>query len=175
LLDAFERIPASRAIRGYIIGGPMYGTPGSQYSRRELEAMIDARNLRSRVGLTGFVDAAPAMRALDVVIHASIEPEPSGLVIAEAMACGRPIVTTAHGGAAELVEIERDALVAPPGDARALATAIERLAGDAALRDSLGVHARAAALTRCSPERMAADLVTVFETAGTRRPLAQSA
>jgi glycosyltransferase involved in cell wall biosynthesis len=175
LLDAFERIPASRAIRGYIIGGPMYGTPGSQYSRRELEAMIDARNLRSRVGLTGFVDAAPAMRALDVVIHASIEPEPSGLVIAEAMACGRPIVTTAHGGAAELVEIERDALVAPPGDARALATAIERLAGDAALRDALGVHARAAALTRFSPERMAADLVTVFETAGTRRPLAQSA
>ena len=174
-LDAFERIPASRSIRGYIIGGPMYDTSGSQYSRRELEAMIDARNLRSRVGLTGFVDSAAAMRSLDVVIHASVEPEPFGLVIAEAMACGRPVVTTADGGAAELIEVDRDALVAPSGDPRALATAIERLAGDAALRDSLGMHARAAALARFSPERMLADLVSVFETAGIRRPLAQSA
>ena len=174
-LDAFERIPASRSIRGYIIGGPMYDTSGSQYSRRELEAMIDARNLRSRVGLTGFVDSAAAMRSLDVVVHASVDPEPFGLVIAEAMACGRPLVTTAYGGAAELIEAERDALVAPPGDSRALATAIERLAGDPALRESLSVYARAAAGTRFSPERMAADLVSVFETAGARRPLAQSA
>jgi len=174
-LDAFERIPASRSIRGYIIGGPVYDTSGSQYGRRELEAMIDARNLRSRVGLTGFVDSAAAMRSLDVVIHARVEPEPFGLVIAEAMACGRAVVTTATGGAAELIEVDRDALVAPSGDPRALATAIERLAGDAVLRDSLGTHARAAALARFSPARMVADVVSVFETAGGRRLLAQSA
>ncbi len=174
-LDAFQRIPASRSLRGYIIGGPVYDTSGSQHSRRELEAMIDARNLRSRVGLTGFVDSAAAMRSLDIVIHASVEPEPFGLVIAEAMACGRPVVTTGHGGAAELIERDRDALVVPAGDPRALATAIERLAGDAALRELLGGQARAAAGARFSPERMAADVVRVFETAGARRPLAQSA
>jgi glycosyltransferase involved in cell wall biosynthesis len=174
-LDAFERIPASRSIRGYIIGGPVYDTSGSQYVRRELEAMIDARNLRSRVGLTGFVDSAAAMRSLDVVIHASVEPEPFGLVIAEAMACGRPVVTTANGGAAELIEVDRDALVARSGDPRALATAIERLAADAGLRDSLGTHARAAALARFSAARMVAEVVSVFETVGGRRLLAQSA
>jgi glycosyltransferase involved in cell wall biosynthesis len=176
-LDALQRVPASRPIRGYIIGGPLYNTSGSQHSKRELEAMIDARNLRSRVGLTGFLESAPAMRSLDVVVHASSEPEPFGLVIAEAMACGRAVITTAHGGAAELIEAGRDALVAPAGDARALAAAIDRLAADPMLRESLGSRARAAAITRFAPDRMAADLARVFETLAKMpsRPLAQSA
>jgi len=100
-------------------------------------------------------------------------------VIAEAMACGRSVITTAHGGAAELIEAGRDALVAPVGDARALATAIDRLAADPALRESIGRRAHAAALTRFAPDRMALTLARIFETvgksAGPRRPLAQSA
>ena len=178
-LDALQRVPASRPIRGYIIGGPLYNTSGSQHSKRELEAMIDARNLRSRVGLTGFLESAPAMRSLDVVVHASSEPEPFGLVIAEAMACGRAVITTAHGGAAELIEAGRDALVAPAGDARALAAAIDRLAADPTLREYIGSRAHAAAITRFAPDRMATDLACVFETlaetVGPCRPLAQSA
>ena len=63
-----------------------------------------------RVGFTGFLPPAPAMRALDVVVHASTRPEPFGLVIAEAMACGRAVITSASGGAAELVDAGEDAL-----------------------------------------------------------------
>jgi glycosyltransferase involved in cell wall biosynthesis len=178
-LDALQRVPASRPIRGYIIGGPLYDTSGSQYSKRELEAMIDARNLRSRVGLTGFLESAPAMRSLDVVVHASTEPEPFGLVIAEGMSCGRAVITTAHGGAAEIIDAGRDALVAPPRDARALATAIDRLAADPTLRECMGSRGRAAAVTRFAPEHMAADMAHIFETvrkiADPHRPLAQSA
>ena len=56
--------------------------------------------LESRVGFTGFVqDSATAMRALDIVVHASTDPEPFGLVIAEAMACGKPVVASRAGGA----------------------------------------------------------------------------
>jgi glycosyltransferase involved in cell wall biosynthesis len=174
-LDAMQRIPASDPVRGYIIGGPLYDTSGSQYTRRELEAMIDARNLRSRVGLTGFVDSAPAMRALDVVVHASVAPEPFGLVIAEAMACGRAVITTATGGAAELVSPPHDAVSTPPRDARALATAIERLAADPRQREGLGAAARASAIARFAPERMGAELVSVFEAVAARRSLARSA
>ena len=178
-LDALQRVPSSRTIRGYIIGGPLYDTSGSQYSKRELEAMIDARNLRSRVGLTGFLESAAAMRSLDVVVHASSEPEPFGLVIAEAMACGRAVITTAYGGAAEIIDAGRDAFVAPPGDVRALATAIDQLAADPVLRESVGSRARTAAATRFAPDRMAADLARIFETSGKiarpHRPLAQSA
>ena len=174
-LDALQLASTAGAIRGYIVGGPLYDTSDSQYTKRDLEAMIDARRLHGRVGLTGFVDAASAMRSLDVVVHASSEPEPFGLVIAEAMACGRAVITTADGGAAELIEAGRDALVAPSGDAPALAAAIDRLASDPALRETIGGRARAAALTRFAPDRMATDLARVFEAVAARPRLAQSA
>jgi glycosyltransferase involved in cell wall biosynthesis len=50
---------------------------------------------------------ADAMRALDVVVHASTDPEPFGLVVAEAMACGRAVTTSGTGGASELIERTR--------------------------------------------------------------------
>jgi glycosyltransferase involved in cell wall biosynthesis len=92
------------------------------------------------------------------------------------MACGRPVITTATGGAAELISAAEDAVATPPGDARALATAIELLAADPARRQALGTAARASAIARFAPDRMAAELVRVFENvAAHRRPLAQSA
>jgi glycosyltransferase involved in cell wall biosynthesis len=118
-LDAMQRTRHLQDVRGYIVGGPLYETSNSQLTRHDLQSMIDARQLTGRVGLPGFVEAAPAMRALDVVVHASTEPEPFGLVIAEAMACGRAVITTGYGGAAELISAGRDALVAETGDARA--------------------------------------------------------
>src|SRR6185312_5006427 len=150
-------------LRGYLVGGPLYETPHSQLTRHDLQSMIDARQLTGRVGLTGFVEAAAAMRALDIVVHASTEAEPFGLVIAEAMACGRPVITTGHGGAAELVAPGDDAVVVPPGDSHALSKAIERLADDRALRDAIGQRARESAVHRFDPEKMAIDLATIFE------------
>jgi glycosyltransferase involved in cell wall biosynthesis len=171
-LEALRHAPS--AVRGYIIGGPLYDTSNSQYTERDLHQMIESHGVAGRVGLTGFADAAPAFRALDVVVHASTEPEPFGLVIAEAMACGRAVITTGSGGAAELIEAEHDALIAAPGDAPALAAAIARLAHDHELRHRIGRQARAAALVRFAPDRMAARMVSVFETA--RQPaLAHSA
>src|SRR5207248_1694340 len=76
-------------VRGYIIGEPIYETTASQFSMRELRGLASSHGLRD-VGFTGRIDEVPgALRALDIVVHASIEPEPFGLVIAEAMACGR--------------------------------------------------------------------------------------
>jgi glycosyltransferase involved in cell wall biosynthesis len=174
-LDAVQRAASSRPIRGYIIGGPVYDTANSQYTSRELQSMIDARRLRDRVGLTGFVDAAAAMRALDIVVHASTEAEPFGLVIAEAMACGRSVITTGHGGAAELVVTEHDAVVVPPGNSQALAEAIERLAGDRTLRDAIGERARESAVDRFDPEKMASAAADVFESAALRPAFARTA
>ena len=174
-LDAVERVASSRAVRGYIIGGPVYDTAHSQYTPRDLQAMIDARQLQGRVGLTGFVEAASAMRALDIVVHASTEAEPFGLVIAEAMACGRPVITTGHGGAAELVTPGHDAIVAPPGDRNKLAEAIVRLADDRTLRETIGERARESAVKRFAPERMATEIARAFEHAAERPAFARTA
>lgn len=61
----------------------------------------------------------------------------------EAMACGRPVVASALPGVEEVVTDGRDGLLVPPGDAVALAGAIERLVRDPGLRASLGTSARA--------------------------------
>jgi glycosyltransferase involved in cell wall biosynthesis len=65
-----------------------------------------------------------------------------GMVCAEAMAHGRPVVATAVGGLLDLVVHEQTGLLVPAGDAGALRTSLERLLADAALRRSLGAAAR---------------------------------
>jgi len=162
-LRAIAMLPATLAIRGYVIGGPLYETEGSQYTIAELRLIASHMGLAERVGFTGFLkETAPAMRALDIVVHASTEPEPFGLVIAEAMACGRAVIVSAAGGAAEIIEDGVDALAHPPGNARALAHAIALLASNAEMRERLGQTAARVASRRFTHERLAADLVSAY-------------
>jgi glycosyltransferase involved in cell wall biosynthesis len=168
--DAFLRavasLPASVRVRPYIVGGALYDTKGSQYSALELQRLAATCGLSDRVGFTGFIERADeAMRALDVVVHASTSPEPFGLVIAEAMACGRALVTSATGGAAELVRPGEDAITHRPGDAGELSAAIERLARDGELRARLGRAAREAAENRFDARRLPGDFALAYEDA----------
>ncbi len=115
------------------------------------------------VGFTGFVDdSAAALRALDIVVHASTQPEPFGLAIAEGMACGKPVVVSAAGGAIEIVTDGVDALTHSPGDASALTDCIGKLAQDSGLRDCIGVAARASAERRLR-ERVVAETLPIYE------------
>lgn len=67
----------------------------------------------------------------------SVWPEPCATVVMEGMAAGKPMIVTATGGMPDLVEHERSGLLVPPGDAAALAGAMQRLTEDAALRRRL--------------------------------------
>ncbi len=168
-LDAVRRLGPSARCRAYVIGGALYETSGSQYTRVELDALIASHGLAGRVGVTGFVDRpAAAMRALDIVVHASTQPEPFGLVIAEGQAAGRAVIVSAAGGAAELVTDGVDALTHAPGDAAGLARGIERLAGDAALRARLGAAARLSAVRLFDPDVFTRAFVDVYQEAHAR-------
>lgn len=151
-------------VRAYVIGGALYDTDRSQYSLDELRALAASYGIENRVGFTGFVAGAErVMRALDVVVHASTTPEPFGLVIAEAMACGRAVIASGAGGAAELVRDGIDALTHVPGDADALARAIDTLAGDPALRARIGIAARQAATERFDARRLGEEFAGLYE------------
>jgi glycosyltransferase involved in cell wall biosynthesis len=116
------------------------------------------------VGFTGFVDdSAAAIRALDIVVHASTQPEPFGLAIAEGMACGKPVIVSAAGGAGEIVTPGVDALTHPPGNADALADCIVNLASDRGLRNRIGVAARASAERQFSRERVVAEILPIYQ------------
>jgi glycosyltransferase involved in cell wall biosynthesis len=166
-LEALGRLrqsPSGPPLRGYVVGGPIYQTQGSQVSREELQALCRRLRIEDCVGFIPFQpDPAPVYGALDVAVHASTQPEPFGLTIIEAMACGKAVVVSRAGGAAELFDPGRDALGVPPGDVGALATAVVRLAGDEGLRRRLGAQARQTVLDRFSQDHFAGEVVRWFE------------
>lgn len=165
-LHALSLIPSTLPIRAYVMSGALYRTNGSQYSLEELKALARKLGLANRVGFTGFLpEPACAMRSLDIIVHASTQPEPFGLVIAEGMACGRAVVVSEAGGAAELIEAEVNALGHPPGDAKSLAERITLLVSDPHLRARLGAAGRATAERRFSRARLAKELIPIYSAA----------
>jgi glycosyltransferase involved in cell wall biosynthesis len=164
-LRAMAGLSPSLAVRGYVVGGSLYETRGSEVSLGGLRALASELGLTGRVGFTGFVaDAASAMRSLDIVVHATTVPEPFGLVIAEGMACGRAVVASAAGGAGEIVRAGEDALVHAPGSVAELRDAIRRLVEDSAMRARLGRAGRRSAEARFNRDRLGEQVGAVYET-----------
>ena len=165
ILDAAAKLAATAPhlpVRWFLIGGPIYHTH-AQFTEVELRKAVDARGLSDRIGFVPFMDnPVPAYRALDIVLHASTKPEPFGLTVAEAMACGRPVVVSAAGGAAELFTDGIDALGVQPGHFDQLATAVERLVVDPVLRSKLGAAARTTAVERFDVNRYGKQLLLLY-------------
>jgi glycosyltransferase involved in cell wall biosynthesis len=166
-LRALSLIDPKLPLRGYIVGGALYQTDGSQTSVAALKAVAQRMGLADRVGFTGFVaEPAAAIRSLDIVVHASTQPEPFGLVIVEALACGRAVIVSEGGGAAELIQTENGdgpiALTHTPGNAEQLAACIKQLATDLQLRERLGVAGRASATERFNATRLATELAPIY-------------
>jgi glycosyltransferase involved in cell wall biosynthesis len=150
-------------IRAYVIGGPIYATDGSQYTLDELRSLAFKLGIAQCVGFAGFVkDPAAAIRALDVVVHASTQPEPFGLVVAEAMACGKPVVVSLAGGVTEIISEHTNALSHRPGDAAEMAGCIARLAADSRLREEMGGQARRWAEQRFHSSRLAKEIPLIY-------------
>ena len=124
--------------------------------------------LRARVpGALGFV---PHDRLLRLYERAAIVVCPSrregfGVVCAEAMAHGRPVVATAVGGLRDLVVDGETGLLVQPRDPAALRAALERLLADPALRRRLGAAGRDRARTELSWERSTALTLRAYEDA----------
>jgi glycosyltransferase involved in cell wall biosynthesis len=161
-LTALSRLRPAVPVRGYVIGEPIYETAGSQFSMAELRAMAASHGLADSVGFTGRVEDVPgALRALDIVVHASVEPEPFGLVIAEAMACGRAVIVSRAGGAVEIAEA--GAVFHQPGNSDELAQRLGELVANRSRRSALGTAGRAAAERLFNRKRLADTLVPIYE------------
>ena len=108
----------------------------------ELEAQASALGLGDRLVFSGFVrDVARALSAFDLVVFPSLW-EGTPLTAFEALAMGKPIVSTDADGLTDILTDRGDAWIVPRRDAGALARAIVALAGDAAERARLGRAAR---------------------------------
>jgi len=96
-----------------------------------------------------------------VLAHYDTDLAHGPLVLLDAMALGKPIVATATGGTIDYITDERTGIVVPPGDSDALASALERLASDPALRERLGRAARAECEQRLTPEAFTRQLIAL--------------
>jgi glycosyltransferase involved in cell wall biosynthesis len=131
--------------------------------RGAVRAAVRARGLEARVSCPGSVaDVAPWVQAADALVCCS-RSEGAPLSVLEACALGKPVVVTTVGGVPDLVRHEGEGLWVPPGDARALARALDRLAGDPELRRRLGAAGRALADARFGAERLAASTAALYE------------
>jgi D-inositol-3-phosphate glycosyltransferase len=88
-------------------------------------------------------ELADRYRSAALVVVPTLQGVGFGMVAAEALACGVPVVATDHGGHREVVRDGEDGLLVPPGEAGALAQALIRLMDDGDLRERLAQGARA--------------------------------
>ncbi len=126
-------------VRFAVVGGAILGWEGAYPD--DLRRLADELGLGERVFFAGHREDVYAwFDALDVVVNASLG-EGFPLVLLEALALGRPVVATALGGPSELIEDRRSGLLVPPGDADALAAAIDEVLRDRELAARLAHQA----------------------------------
>src|SRR4029078_8216575 len=115
--------------RFFIVGeGPL---------RESLEQQARALNLGDRFTFAGFAkDVARVVSAFDISVFPSLW-EGTPLTVFEALAMGKAIVATDADGLRELLTDERDAVIVPKRDARALATGLIRMMDEPATRERL--------------------------------------
>jgi glycosyltransferase involved in cell wall biosynthesis len=111
--------------------------------RPDLEARAAALGLGDRVVFAGHRADVPAVLAAMDVLCISSTYEGTPLALFEAMAAGKPIVSTAVDGCREVLEDGRTGLLTPPRDPASLARALIRLRTDGDLRRRLGAAAAA--------------------------------
>lgn len=170
-------IVSSQNVRfqAYIVGGPIYDTQGSQWSVDELNQIAKSYELGKKVEFIPFQpDSAEVMRSLDIVVHASTNPEPFGRVIAEAQACGRSVVAVNSGGSAEAFEDGVTGLGVQRDDAEDLADKLILLIQNQILRQSLGENGPEFVKRMFDRRNLADQWIKIYEQSGWIKKLTPS-
>jgi len=151
-------------VRFFVVGGPLYATGGSQWTRAELENSAASLGISQRVVfLPHQENVDPVYRGLDLIVHASTSPEPFGRTIVEGMAYGKAVVAALDGGVGEIIDEGKDALAFRPGDSYDLAQKIGTVLRDHEFRARLGVAGRQKALDHFSRGALKGKVVSLYE------------
>ncbi len=135
---------------------------GEGPERERLERLAAELGIADRVSFLGARGDVPELLAACDVVALPSRYEGASLAVLEAMAAGRPLLTSAIPGTVELVSDGDTALLAPPGDVAALAAGLRRLLDDPQLREALGRRARERAAAEFSTTVMGERVAAIY-------------
>ena len=141
----------------------LWGGPTDAPDSRAYAEGLPARAEAAGVHLAGPVRDFRELRGcIDVIVNASLTPEPFGLTLIEGMSIGAVPVAPREGGPCEIIEEDRTGLFFAPRDARALGEVLTALAADPGYVARLSGDAWESARTRFSAGRMVRELETLY-------------
>lgn len=156
-----REIPEARFI---VAGENVHGVSADDaYKSRILQTARQDPLLRERLVYLGFRDDAERVMAAADVVVCSSHFESYGMVNVEAMASGKPVVSTRRGGPSETVVHGETGYLVDAGDAAGLAEYVIRLLRDPALRQQLGAAGRARVERLFSAASMAQEFTTTLD------------
>jgi len=139
---------------------------GEGWYKTELESLCTTLRLSDYVSFLGRrSDVHLIIAASDVVVVPSIWDEAFGLIVAETMACGRPVVASKCGGITELIEDSVSGYLVPCGNAEIMARKLNSLLSDSLHRNKLGQQGRKACSWKFNLFSQVKQLVKVYQEA----------
>lgn len=164
-------VRAAQLLRGrhpdarYLIVGS--ASPGNEDQVTHLRALMADLGVEDIVLLAGeSSDPASVFAALDIAVVPSVQPEPFGCVVMEAMAVGTPVIGSASGGIAEQIVDGVSGLLFTPGDVESLAVALDRLLSHPELRSAMAGNALRRVRTTFSLDGTYQSMVSLFDSLG---------
>jgi glycosyltransferase involved in cell wall biosynthesis len=160
LLEAMRRVATRCPDARLIIAGRAAVDPAGRQAA--LQRQIENLGLGEVVRLVGFRRDTPQILAAADVCVLPASAEACGRVLLEAMAMAKPVVGTASGGTPEIVKDGVTGILVPPGDAGAMAEALEILLRDPARAGSMGAAGRVRAAAHFTIDAHAEKTMRVY-------------
>ena len=167
LVRAFQRVIDELPAARLRIAGECESEAG--YARR-IQQFVESANLRDSIAMLGAVSERQILREFsncDVLALPSAQ-ETSPMVVAQAMAAGKPVIATPVGGVEEMVENGKTGLLVPVGDVVGLAGALRAVLEDPSRQLQMGEGARQVAEKKYRASVVARQTYKVYEEIGAR-------
>jgi len=148
-------------VRAFIVGDESDG-PVEYFN--QIKEIINNSDMKASFILTGYQEDVEAYYfAMDIVVHASIEPEPFGMVVPEGMAAKKPLIAMNAGGPPEVINPGVDGILITPGDIEGMTAAILELANDPIKRQVMGLNGYNKARERFTIQSIASEVESVYK------------
>lgn len=161
VLRALARLPGMYCV---LAGDALFGEADYAGSLKRLATEL---GVTDRVRFLGYRHDVPALMTMtDAVVHPSLDPEPFGRTLVEAMLCGTPIVATDAGAARDILDDGAAGTLVKPGSPEEIATALTVVAAGGAAVDAMVRHGRQRAQSEYSEGSMQDGILAVLREVG---------